>query len=353
MREISRAAGDPIPEIRGHGILPRPSGPPVCSGPDAVAMAVGAAHNRRFVTEGFRMTASTGTSDFLVSTAWLAEHLNDPGVVVLDATTHLLPRPVEPTPEVPYDVVSGLADFSKGHVPGAQYADIDGELSDRSHSLHFMLCPPEQFADGMARLGVGDDTTVICYSTAFHWWATRLWWMLRVYGHTKTRVLDGGFQKWIAEGRPVETGGGRARNRRVFTARFDPDRVASKRDVLAAIGDTGICTINALRPEQHAGGGTTNYGRPGHITGSVNVAAVDMVRPDNTFKPLDELRGLLADAMATPRVVTYCGGGIAASSVTLALTMLGHPDVRLYDASLSEWAPDPALPMSTPGTSAG
>jgi thiosulfate/3-mercaptopyruvate sulfurtransferase len=141
------------------------------------------------------------TAGFIVSTDWLSRRLGDPSIVVLDATTHLMPRPVDPTPEVPYDVVSGRADFEKGHIPGAQFIDIDGEISDRSHPLHFMLPPADQFADVLARLGVGDDTTVVCYATAFHWWATRLWWMLRVFGHTRVVVLDGGFQKWAAEGR--------------------------------------------------------------------------------------------------------------------------------------------------------
>ncbi len=285
----------------------------------------------------------------IVDAAWLAAHINDPDVVVLDATTHLLPRPVDPTPPVPYDVLSGRADFEKGHIPGARFADIDGDLSDTDHPLHFMLPSAERFADGMARLGVGDGTTVVCYSTAFHWWATRLWWMLRVFGHERAVVLDGGFQHWVAEGRPVETGPAAVPDRKVFTARFHPEMVAAKDEVLAGIGAGDVCTLNALRPEQHAGGGTTNYGRAGHISGSINVAAAAMVGADNRFRPIEEIRSLLAEPLAKPRVITYCGGGIAASSVTMLLTMLGHRDVRLYDASLSEWAPDAALPMSVSG----
>ncbi|MBI1396405.1 MAG: sulfurtransferase [Betaproteobacteria bacterium] len=295
------------------------------------------------------MNDASAASGFIVSAQWLADHLGDPGVVVLDATTHLLPRPVDPTPDEPYDVVSGRADFEKGHIPGAQFVDIDGEISDRSKDTHFMLPPPEQFAAVMARLGVGDDTLVVCYATAFHWWATRLWWMLRVFGHERAVVLDGGFQKWVADGRAVETGSGKARARQVFTARFDPDLVADRDDVLKAVRESGACVVNALRPEQHAGGGTTNYGRPGHITGSINVAASNVVRADNTFRPLDELRGMLADHLAKPEVITYCGGGIAASSITMLLTMFGHRGVRLYDASLSEWARDGSLPMTTAG----
>lgn len=291
------------------------------------------------------MPAAHDPARFLVDTDWLADHLDR--VVVLDATTHLLPRPVSPTPPVPYDVLSGRADFEKGHIPGARFADIDGDLSDPDHKLHFMLPSPERFADGMARLGVGDDTLVVCYATAFHWWATRLWWMLRVFGHERCVVLDGGFQRWQAEGRAVATGPAAEPPRAVFTARFHPELVADREQVRAAIGAEGVCTVNALRPEQHAGGGTTNYGRPGHITGSVNVAAAQVVGPDNRFLPDEQLRAMLAGPMASPRVITYCGGGIAASSITMLLMQYGHPDVRLYDASLSEWAPDAALPMTT------
>ena len=292
---------------------------------------------------------STPHPKFIVDTAWLQDHLHDPDVVVVDATTHLMPRPVTPTPPVPYDVVSGRADFERGHIAGAQFADIDGDLSDPDHKLHFMLPGPERFAEGMARLGIGDDTKVVCYATAFHWWATRFWWMLRVFGHDNAVVLDGGFQRWQAEGRPVEAGPAAPRPRAVFTSRFRPEMVADRQDVLTAIGAGDACVVNALRPEQHAGAGATNYGRPGHITGSINLSASQVVGPDNRFLPLDDLRAMLAGPLAKPRVVTYCGGGIAASSITMLLTEFGHRDVRLYDASLSEWAPDDSLPMTNPG----
>ena len=210
------------------------------------------------------MTVTRDTTRFIVDTAWLAEHLHDG--VVLDATTHLMPRPLVPTPPVPCDVVSGRADFEKGHILGARFADIDRDLSDSTHKLHFMLPSAERFAEGMAHLGVGDDTLVVCYATAFHWWATRLWWMLRVFGHERCVVLDGGFQRWQAEGRLVETGPEHTPEWTVLTARVHPEMVADRVQVRTAIGADGVCRVNALRPEQHAGGGTTNYGRPGHIT---------------------------------------------------------------------------------------
>ena len=279
--------------------------------------------------------------EFIVETSWLANHLNDPSVRVLDCTTHLMP----PTKGGPYDVVSGRADYEKSHIPGAGFADLDHDLSDKNHRLHFMLPSKEYFADAIGKQGVGDDTKVVLYSTANHWWATRLWWMLRVFGHDNAAVLNGGLQKWSREGRAVEQGPERLARQASFTAKYREGYVADKNDVLAAIGAGDVCTLNALRPDQHAGTGGSVYGRLGHIKGSVNVAAVNVVDANNEFKSADVLREQFADALAKPRVITYCGGGIAASSATMLLTMLGHKNVQLYDASLSEWAPDASLPM--------
>ncbi len=281
--------------------------------------------------------------DLLVTTDWLARHLHDRDVCVLDCTTHLPPLPDLSL----YNVVSGRADFEKAHIPGALFVDIEHEVSTPHPRLHFMLPAAEQFAAAMGRLGIGDDTLVVTYATANHWWATRMWWMLRVFGHERAAVLDGGFQKWQREGRPVETGSATPRAPASFTARFQPQYVATKDDVLAAIGAEGICTVNALRPEQHAGTGGVHYGRRGHIPQSLNLAAVQHVNPDNTFKTAAELRQLFEPALAKPQVITYCGGGIAATSVALVLAMLGYDAVKVYDNSLTEWAADPALPMET------
>jgi thiosulfate/3-mercaptopyruvate sulfurtransferase len=281
--------------------------------------------------------------EYLVGTQWLAEHLADPQVRVLDGTTHLPPLPDLSL----YDVVSGRADFEKGHIPGAGFVDIEHELSTPHPRLHFMLPTAEAFAAAMGRLGIGNDTHVVTYATGNHWWATRLWWMLRVFGHDRVSVLDGGFQKWQSEGRPLETGAPRAQAPRAFTARMRPEMVATREDILGAVGRGETCTVNALRPEQHAGTGGVHYGRRGHITGSVNIPALHHIRPDNTFRDADELRALFAPALAAPEVLTYCGGGIAATSVALVLAMLGHERVKVYDNSLTEWAADPALPMET------
>ena len=280
--------------------------------------------------------------EFLVSTDWLADHLDDPMVRVLDPSTLLPPRPDFSA----YDVVPARDDFEKGHIPGAVFVDLDHELSAPDPHLHFMLPDTQTFAGAMSRYGVSDDSFVVTYSTTSHWWATRLWWMLKVYGHDRVAVLDGGFQKWQSEKRPVETGIARARPVGSFTARAPNEKmVATRDDVLAAIGASEVCTVNALRPEQHAGTGGVTYGRRGHITGSVSIPALAHVHDDNTFRGIDELRAMFAQALENPQVITYCGGGIAATSVALALDMLGHKNVRVYDASLTEWAADTALPM--------
>jgi len=288
------------------------------------------------------MTPGFVHPEFLAETAWLAAHLEDPAVRILDCTTHLPPL----ADNSYYTVRPGRDDFLKGHIPGAAFVDMDQDVADTSAPFHFMLSSSDQFAQAMSALGISRDTLVVSYSAANHWWATRMWWMLRVFGHTRAAVLDGGLQKWCKEGRPVESGAARTRAR----ANFEPsparrEMIATREDVLAAIDNDDVCTVNALRPEQHAGTGGVYYGRRGHIKGSVNLAAVATVDDDNVYKSAEELRRMFAGPLSKPTVITYCGGGIAATADTLVLTMLGHEDVKLYDASLSEWARDPALPM--------
>jgi len=178
-------------------------------------------------------------------------------------------------------------------------------------------------------------------------WASRVWWLLREFGHDNAAVLDGGYAKWAKEGRPIATGPSVPRPPHVFPVRAVRNLMADASEVLGAIGDTAICTLNALRPEQHAGSGGNTYGRPGRIAGSVNVPAGALLDPDTgCFLPADQLRQKFTAVGAMDRkVITYCGGGIAASADALALVMLGHTDVKLYDASMSEWAKDDTLPM--------
>ncbi len=280
--------------------------------------------------------------DLLVETDWLAAHLDDPAVRVLECTVYLLPA------DGPggYRVESGRTKWAEGHIPGAGFADLPAELSDRSSSLRFMMPPAAQFGEAMGGYGVGDGVRVVLYDRIVNMWAARVWWMLRAFGFEDAAVLNGGWKKWTREGRPVGTDGG-ARPRRPFAARPRPALIADKAGVLAALGEDRACVLNALSEEQHKGGGVT-YGRPGHIAGSANVPARDLVDPDtHAYLPADVLRAKFAasGALDARRVITYCGAGIAASSDAFVLTVLGREDVAVYDASLSEWAADPTLPM--------
>jgi thiosulfate/3-mercaptopyruvate sulfurtransferase len=283
-------------------------------------------------------------SDLLVEASWLAEHLDDPAVRVLECTVYLHPA------DVPggYRVESGRARWAQGHIPGAGFVDLQEELSDRASSLRFMLPPPAQFAEAMGRHGVGDGVRVVLYDRFVNMWAARVWWMLRAFGFDDAAVLDGGWKTWTRQGRPVATDDG-TRPPRHFTTRPRPQLVADKAGVFAALGDDRACVLNALTEEQHRGGGVT-YGRSGRIAGSGNVPARDLVDPDtHAYLPLETLRARFAStgALDAGRIITYCGAGIAASSDAFALALLGRDDVAVYDASLSEWARDPALPMQT------
>ncbi|HXD95928.1 MAG TPA: sulfurtransferase [Candidatus Acidoferrum sp.] len=279
----------------------------------------------------------------LVETDWLAQHLEDPGIRVLECTVYLQPA------DVPggYRVESGRAKWSEGHIPGAGFVDLQEELSDRTSKLRFMMPPAAQFAEALGRAGVGDGVRVILYDRNVTMWATRVWWMLRAFGFDDAAVLNGGFKKWTLEGRPVATDAG-TRPARTFTPRPRPALMTDKAGVLGALGESGACVLNALSEEQHRGTGGATYGRPGRIAGSVNVAARELVDPKtHAYLPADVLRAKFqaAGALDARRVVTYCGGGIAASSDAFVLTLLGRDDVAIYDASLSEWAADPSLPM--------
>ena len=291
------------------------------------------------VTEGF------SHPEFLIETEALQRRLDAPDLRAFDCTIHLIPNP-----DIGYTVKPGREDFESGHIPAAQFIDLQADLSAPHPKLRFMLPSAEAFAAAMGRFGVDEKSHVVLYSTTTPQWASRVWWMLRNYGFDNAAVLNGGFQKWSRERRPVETGRAQPRPRATFVVRADRKLMVGKETVLAAIGDGAICTINALSREQHTGTGGTVYGRVGRIAGSVNVPAAALLdSATGTYLPADELRAKFAAAGAfdKPQVITYCGGGIAASADAFALVMLGHPDVKLYDASMSEWATDPTLPMET------
>lgn len=285
---------------------------------------------------------------YLATTDWLAGHVEDPRLRVLECTVFLRPRD---DGQPGYNVVPGRAEWAAGHIPGSVYADLQNDLSDRDQSLRFMMPPAEQFAEAMRRYGVGDDAEVVLYDRQGNMWAARIWWMLRAFGFDNARVLDGGWSAWVTEGRPVSTEATPPAPA-TFTVSPRAGLMATKEDVLAAMEAGQACIVNALNAAQHRGE-VAPYGRPGHIAGSVNVPAMGsggIVDPETQhYLPVAEIRRRFeeAGARAGERMITYCGGGIAASSAAFAATMAGYEDVAVYDASLSEWAADPSLPMET------
>ncbi len=275
--------------------------------------------------------------DTLVSTDWLADHLHDPGLVVLDCTVWLKPA------ETGYISVSGISDHEAGHIPGAGFADLTGALCDNSGSIRFDLPSPEQFCGAMGSLGVGDDTKVVLYDRAMSMWAARVWWMLRWVGFDGAAVLDGGFRAWQQEGRPVSTEPSH-RPAAVLTPRPRPRVVTDRHEVMASIADDSVCLIDALGEAQFRGEERT-YRRPGHIPGAVNAPAMSLIDPSTgRYRPLEEL-AMMFPGDRTARTITYCGGGIAASSDAFTLVRLGFEDVAVYTASLQEWAADPSNPL--------
>ncbi len=289
------------------------------------------------------MTFANG--QYLISTEALAAQLGDPALRVLDCTV-FLHRSTDGSPRLVRE--SGQSSWQQGHIPGSAHADLTAELADRETHLPYMMPPVAQLAAAMERLGVGEGTRVVLYDALSTMWAARVWWMLRSAGFDDAAVLDGGLKKWKAEGRPLSTGSAPAHPPARLSPRPRPELWASREDVLAAIADGATCVVNALTPEQHRGDGPSAYGRPGRIAGSVNVSAAHLLDPaTNAYLPAEQVRAMFtaSGALERERVITYCGGGIAASSDAFVLTLLGHPNVAVYDASLSEWAADPTLPM--------
>lgn len=283
----------------------------------------------------------------LVQTAWLEAHLGDPRLRIFDCTTYL--KPAKPESDLPYDIVSGRADYEVGHIPGAGFLDLQGELSDNATRLRFMMPSANQFAAVMSRYGVSEGTRVILYSAGGIMWATRMWWMLRAFGFDNVAVLDGGWEKWRAEGRPVATEPC-AYPAAAFVARPRPGMIVGRERVLAALGGHGTVIVNALPPDLHAGKGPSRYGRPGRVPGSVNVPAGGLLDPQTkAFVPLAAARAKFAAAgiEKTKDVICYCGGGISATVDLFMLYQLGHDHITLYDASMGEWANDGSLPIET------
>jgi thiosulfate/3-mercaptopyruvate sulfurtransferase len=284
----------------------------------------------------------------LISAEQLAAALDQPKLRVFDCTTYLEPTPAGSND--PYIAVPGRRSFESAHIPGADFLDLQGEFSDSSTRLRFMMPATRQLEQAFGRHGIGNETRVVLYSIGTMMWATRFWWMLKSLGFDGASVLDGGFDKWRAEGRPTESGPPRGYGATTFTAAPRPGLFSDKAAVLAAIERPESAIVNALGPQFHKGMEPSRYGRPGRIPGSVNVPAASLVDASaKTFVSLADAQARFAAQGLTKdkNVVCYCGGGISATVDLFMLHQLGYDHLTLYDGSMGEWAKDPSLPIET------
>lgn len=283
----------------------------------------------------------------LITTDQLAAMLGEPNLRVYDCTTYLEPTP--PESQAPYLVVPGRKTYEAGHIPGADFLDLQGEFSDTATELRFMMPGTAQLEAAFGRHGLDGSKKVVLYSIGTMMWATRFWWMLRSLG-VDVGVLDGGFDKWKAEGRPIETGAPKGYPAATFKAAPRAGFFVDKSTVLSRIGDASTVTVNALGPQFHRGLEPSRYGRPGRVPGSRNVPAATLINAaDKTLTSIADAEAKFAAQGITrdKNVICYCGGGISATIDLFMLAQLGYDKLTLYDASMGEWARDPALPIET------
>jgi thiosulfate/3-mercaptopyruvate sulfurtransferase len=269
----------------------------------------------------------------LVSTQWLAENLGAPDLVIVDSSWHM-----------PSSGRNGRDEYLQAHIPGARFFDID-ELSDRSNPAPHSLPTAAAFGTAMERLGIGRDDRIVVYDNSPIRTAARGWFMLRHFGARNVAILDGGFQSWLAEGRPTQSGEGPHR-----IAQFEAeqrDELVTKQQLLAGAQLPWVDARGKARFE-----GTEADPRPGvaagHAPGARNLPFTAVYDEAGRFRSTDELRRLFAEAGIDPTepFVASCGSGVTANSLIFAAHLLGNDSARLYDGSWSEWGADPSTPKA-------
>jgi len=277
--------------------------------------------------------APSPTSRWLVSTDWLAEHLRDGNLVVVDGSYFL-----------PTEQRDAHAEFRSGHIPGAVFFDIEA-ISDHSTDLPHMLPGTTHFSEAVGALGIGDGDTVVAYDSAGLYSAARVWWTFRVFGAKQVFILDGGLPKWKAEGRPLETGDAKHAPK-TFNAEMNVGAVAMLADVRMALTDDSAQVVDARSAERFRGEAPEPRSglRSGHIPGSFNVPYSQLVK-SGRLVPRARIETAFTEAgvdLDKP-IITSCGSGVTAAILTLALESIGREPKGLFDGSWAEWGSRPDL----------
>jgi thiosulfate/3-mercaptopyruvate sulfurtransferase len=276
------------------------------------------------------MPPSHARPELLASTDWLAENLGRPGVRIVDCRW----RPDGSAAEL----------FAAGHIDGATRLDWALDLVDADDPIPLQLAGPDAIAGAASRAGVGDGTVAVLYDDSAALYASRVWWCLRAYGFTSSRILDGGLGQWQAAGHPVSPGE-LAGTPATFTPHADLRARVTAAEVRATLGDRDVEIVDARAPAEYRGQ-EGNALRLGHVPGAINVPAVLLTVPgDGRFRPAEEIQRLLGSAGLGRgrRVIVYDGSGVGAAKLAFGLALLGFDDVAVYDGGWAEWGDRPDL----------